>query len=390
MQVKGLTIRNGKRGRVYKFKMDLYRDGAYQRTVYKTLGPVDVITPEQAQAEAAKLAGMVRRGVDPTDDSRVDVPTMTVRQLMQHYATDLKERSKGERYAREVLKRSERHVPAWQDRPFVGITREDCRQAHKRITTKHGPRVADQVISAFGTAWKVALQTLDGEIPTNIPVVAVRRNGDNQADYSDFSYDVFNATVAKAGPVLKRALLLTLFSGLRCGNVIRMRREWVYPDRIIIPRAEIKVKDKRRGPFVVPLSAPMRKLMAEAIAYANLVAPDCPYVFPAKSRDGKRWQHLSTIRNAHALRYMHNTEGQNAGVPEMVLNMLHDHAIGENKMTNRYTNRTQIDFARLLEAQEAISGILEKRITGRANELGDCPAPASVAAFTPIVRVLSE
>lgn len=389
MQVKGLTIRNGKRGRVYKFKMDLYRDGAYQRTVYKTLGPVDVITPEQAQAEAAKLAGMVRRGIDPTDASRVDVPTMTVRQLMQHYVADLKERGRSERYARNVLERSVRYVPKWQDRPFVGITRDDCRQAHKRITAEHGERAADQTIGEFGTAWNVALKTLDGEIPTNIPTRAVRRNGDNQADYSGFSYAVFNATVAKASPVLARALLLTIYSGLRRANVLGLRREWVHPDRIIIPRGEMKVKDKRRGPFVVPLSAPMRKLMAEAVAYAKLDAPDCPFVFPKKSRDGRRWQHLTRLPFAHALRHMHMTEGLNAGLPEPVLNMLHDHALG-GTMLNVYGNRAHLDFARLLEAQEAISGILANRITSRANELGACSAPASVAAFTPIVRVLSE
>lgn len=74
MQVKGLTIRNGKRGKVYKFKMDLYRDGAYQRTVCKTLGPVDLLTLEQTQAEAARLASAVRRGMDPTDTSRVRLP----------------------------------------------------------------------------------------------------------------------------------------------------------------------------------------------------------------------------------------------------------------------------------------------------------------------------
>ena len=348
MQVVGLTVRKGKRGQVYKFKMDLYRNGQYDRTIYKTLGRTDTITIEKAQAEAATLAAAVRRGIDPT--RQVDVPSMTVRQLVEHYVADLAERGKGERFRESIMPRAERYLPKWLDRPFTGITREDCRAAHKRITSDHGPRAANQIMTNFATAWKVALQTLDGDIPLNCPVVAVRRHAEQAKDYSDFSYEAFLADHARHGPVLQLAMMFTLYSGLRKANVLGLQRDWLRADRLIIPRAIMKVKDPRRGPFVVPLSPKMRAIIDEALAFGH---PACPLVFNNQGRP------LARLPLAHACRHMHYTEAENLDINHTTICKLHDHAfVG---MAKTYNSRAHADIASLADAQN--------RITDRLNLL---------------------
>jgi integrase len=328
--------------------MDLYRHGRYERTVYKTLGRVEALALEEAQAEAAKLAAAIRRGVDPT--KQIDVPSMTVRQLLAHYVSDLAERGKGERFRSSIIPRAERHLPKWLDRPFTSITREDCRAAHKRITDDHGPRAANQMMTNFATAWKVALQTLDGDIPLNCPVVAVRRHPEHAKDYSDFTYEGFLADRARHGPVLQLAMTFTLYSGLRKANIIGLQREWLRDDRIVIPRAMMKVKDPRRGPFIVPLSPKMRAILDEALAFGH---PTCPLVFNNQGRP------LARLPLAHVCRHMHYTEAENLDINHTTICKLHDHAfVG---MAKTYNSRAHADVSSLAEAQN--------RITDRLNLL---------------------
>ena len=356
VQLVGLHVRPGKRGDVYKFKMDLWRNKVWVRTVYKTIGRVDDTPLEHAQAEAAKLAGLIRRGVDPTRPEGKDPVTMTVLQLFEHYVEDLEARGKGKRNRDLIMARCKLHLKSWLNRPFVSITRAECRAAHKQISKQvdkgtgkrgsitGGREVADKVLSNFGTAWKVALQTLDGDIPTDIPSKAVRLNAEGPADYSDFSFEQMKADMARATPVMRAAVKFTLLSGLRKANVLGLQRDWIEKDRLVIPRANMKIKDPRRGPFVVPLSNEMRALRDERLSSSNEA-----FVFP-----------LQRLYKAHALRHMHYTTAQSIGLPQPTIDLLHDHAFGG--MGQTYGSRQHFDFANLLSAQNAVTMALLSKI----------------------------
>jgi len=345
-----LYIREGTRGNVYKFKMDLRRDAQYVKTIYVTIGRADVVTYEQAVAEAARLAKLVRAGVDPTQVK--DPSVMTVRDLMDHYAQDLKDRGKGERFRGDVVKRAERYLNKWLDRPFVGISRQECRDAHARITRENGPRVANQTMTNFATAWKIARQTLDGEVP-ECPVSAVRLHRETAKDYGSFDADAFWRAVASAGQTRALAWQIGLLTGLRPGNLKTLRREWVQADRLVIPRAEMKVKDARRGPFIVPLSEPLAALCRLAAAYAATADPASPWLFWADSESG----HIEQLHPwGHVLRHVHRTACTEAGVHPEIAAVLHDHAIGG--IAETYMQRAVINFDTLMDAQRKVTQVL--------------------------------
>jgi integrase len=262
---------------------------------------------------------------------------MTVLQLFEHYVEDLEARGKGERNRQLIMARAKLHLKAWLNRPFVSITRAECRAAHIRITKEGGSRVANQVLGNFATAYKIALQTLDGDIPTDNPAKAVRLNRENVADYSDFSFEQMKADMARATPVMRAAVRFTLLSGLRKANVLGLQRDWVEADRLVIPRSEMKIKDPRRGPFVVPLSDEMKAIVEERMRSSNDVL-----LFP-----------LKRLYKAHALRHMHYTTAQSLGLPQTTIDMLHDHQFGG--MGSTYGSRQHFDFANLVSAQNAVT-----------------------------------
>lgn len=352
VQVPGLYVRDGKRGAVYKFKMDLRRKGAFVETVYATIGRTDVVSYEKAVAEAARLAQLIRSGKNPT--RTIDPSTLTVLELMQRYSQDLEARGKGERFRQDVVVRAERYLPRWLDRPFVQISRQDCRDAHARITRDNGPRVANQTITNFGTAWRIAQKTLDGDIPM-CPVDAVRLHQESPKDYGAFDLNTFWQDVQKANPTRRFAWSAGILSGLRPGNLKSLRRDWLHEDRLIIPRSEMKVRDARRGPFIVPLSEPLAAILQEAATHAAKIAPDSPWVFWAASDSG----HLeNTHPYGHVLRHVHRTACVDAGIHPEVAAVLHDHAI--EGIAGVYVQRAVINFAVLKEAQEKVGKILRR------------------------------
>jgi integrase len=354
VQIPGLTIRKGPRGHVYKFKMDLYRNGVYQRTVYATFGRVDSVGVVEAKATALKYAALIHKGIDPTEHEIGNI--VSVGQLMHLYASDLAARGKSERFRRDVLRRSELYLRDWTERPFLEITKTDLRLKHQKITAHHGPRVANQTAVNFATAWKIAQQILDQEIP-ECPAKHIRKNAEGVSDYSWFELAKFWQDTARVSPMLRLCWTFGLLSGLRVGNLCTLLREWVSGDKLIIPRSTMKVRDPRRGPFVVPLSAAMRTVIARANAYNDIVFPQTPWLFTSVSRDGRRLGTLQNIRPyGKVLRHVHRTACTNAEIHPELAAVLHDHSI--QGIADRYTQRTAINFAALLAAQEKVTQVL--------------------------------
>jgi len=355
VQVPGLSIRRGKRGDVYKFQMDM-TNGGRRRTVYATLGRVDVIPFDYAVATCVRFAELIRSGIDPTLESLSPTGGLNVKSLIKHYVADLKTRGKSERYRHDVLRRAELYLQDWLDKPIVKIRKSDIRDKHKEITAKHGPRAANQTIGNFATAWKVAEQTMDADFPV-CPAKYVRKNPEKAADYSWFSLDQFWQDTARVSPMLRMCWLFGLLSGLRTGNLCGIRREWVHDDRVVIPRELMKTKEARRGAFVLPLSGPMRKIVERTLAFGDLAFPESAWLFSSVSRDGREVGPFTNIRPyGKVLRHIHRTTCTNVEVHPELSDLLHDHAI--QGIGDVYTQRSALRFEALLTAQEKVSAYL--------------------------------
>lgn len=352
-KIKGLTWRDGVKGRVYKYKRDFTRPGFPVETIYATLGSDE----EEAQREAIRLNDLIKRGIHPTKGTEATASLMTVRQLMEHYRDDLKARGKSQRAIDDIMPRAERYLKTWLDRPFTSINRALCRELHKDLTEKHGKRTANIALANFSAAWNVAVATLDGEPPPN-PTKAVRKHKQGRADYSGFSLAAFWKDVdGMENPIRRAMFTLGVLTGLRPGNLRTLRWSWVKDDRIIIPRAEMKVKEDRPD-FFIPLTAPMKEALALANATCDLLYKGSPWVFPTHSAKDQRTVTATVVVRpyGHKLRHVYRTTAASVGIHPEQANVLVDHSqIGTSDL---YISRADLSFNSLSEAQEKITAAL--------------------------------
>lgn len=62
---------------------------------------------------------------------------------------------------------------------------------------------------------------------------------------------------------------LSILSGLRLGNVVQLRTEFVHHDRVIIPRSLMKTKDHWRTDYQLPLPGQLKVIIDEAMESAE-------------------------------------------------------------------------------------------------------------------------
>lgn len=62
---------------------------------------------------------------------------------------------------------------------------------------------------------------------------------------------------------------LSILSGLRLGNVVQLRTEFVHHDRVIIPRSLMKVKDHWRTDYQLPIPGQLKVIIDEAMESAE-------------------------------------------------------------------------------------------------------------------------
>lgn len=148
-------------------------------------------------------------------------------------------------------------------------------------------------------------------------------------------------------PYFRLCRALTLLSGMRGGDARALRREWVRPDRIVIPRATmLKAKGRGKPDYVVPLSTPMQKIVAEALRYGLLASP---FLFPGTGKDG-----FISVKadNGHECRRTYYSTCLDMGVPSEIRKKLMDHAL--SKVDAAYYSDS-LTWGRVMETQEAIS-----------------------------------
>lgn len=367
-KVTGLLVAVNKNSKSYKVQRDLWRGQRGRRelikTVRHTLGTTEELTLEQARLKAEDVIRQIKLGIDPNEPlAEQKAEGWTVEVLFDEYAADMRKRECAERTIVDVLARRDRYLADWKKTPLTSLTRSIVRAKHHELTETRGKVTANHVMRDFRAAYNLALRIVDKPdlLPDN-PVKAVTFNKvrtSNKVILPDDLADWWEKVQALPNPLRRAMHELGLFSGLRPGTLVSLRREWVrIGDRAIsIP----KMKSGRS--FDLPLSERMIEIVTRALSLSQALYPGSPWLFPTRSAKDQRaviatqvWREKTLpSETGHILRHTYRTMAQRECIDKVEARLLLDHTVPG--IDGVYIHERAL-FDRLLEAQERMSAAI--------------------------------
>jgi len=365
-QVTGLMVRVQKNSKSYAVQRELWAGPPGARRLVKTckitLGNVDDMTLDEARDRATALVRQIKRGVDPSApaSSAEPVANWTVEKMIREYAGDLAAREKTARSIADVLATvaDGGALADWRERRVPEITKAMARDKHAALS-KRGKRLANLALGIFGTAFNHALRIADDPDALGVnPTSAITWHKQRARDSVIMPEDLadWHARLQSCPSPLRRAMHeLGLFTGLRPGTLVALRREWVQLDKrvIRIPRM------KGGAPFDLPLSRHACGLVEAALRAGDVLHPGSPYLFPARSsKTGEviatpTWKEAALpSKTGHILRHTYRTMAARAGVERDDARRLMDH---KTPGIERVYVHNRALFDRLLRAQERVT-----------------------------------
>jgi len=274
---------------------------------------------------------------------------------------DLRARECAERTIADVAALVKRYLSDWKPLPISEIRRSMARERHRYISAKHGKAVANHALRLFQAAYNLALRVVDDAdaLPDN-PVKAVTYNrvrSSNRVIMPDELPELWAKVQALPNPLRRAMHTLGLFSGLRPGTLVSLRREWLRLDE-----SAISIPHMKSGrPFDLPLSRHMVALVREALEAGDMLFPGSPWLFPTRNKQGQvkataTWKER-TLPNetGHILRHTYRTIAQRTGIDQIDARLLLDHKV--LGIDGVYIHEKAL-FDRLVAAQERMSAAI--------------------------------
>lgn len=324
----GLMVAVNKSSKSYKVQRDLWRGKRGRRhlvkTVRHTLGTSDELTLDEARTRAQEVIAEIKRGIDPNAlgvDRGAEV--WTVGGLWEVYEADMRQRGLADNTISGFRYHLDKYLPDWRNVPLTDLRRSMCRDRRRKITERHGPYPANQVMRSLRAAWNFALRVVDDPdaLPGN-PVAAVTFHRERRREAVIMPEDLpvwWLRVQALENPLRREVHALGILSGLRPGALASLERNWIDLDAgaVKIPR----MKSGRE--FHLPLSDIMVEHVRRALELGGLLFPRAPWLFPTRSNDGQRviatqvWREKSLpSETGHILRHTYRTLAHAAGVTE--------------------------------------------------------------------------
>ncbi|MBA4227691.1 MAG: hypothetical protein C0456_13770 [Hyphomonas sp.] len=339
-EAKGLRLVIGSTGGSYRHVGRINRRGGGYVTV--NVGRADEVTLREARTRSAELRLALKRGEDPR---RPVTSVPNVQEALERYLLrdDLTERTK-EFYRKSV----EGPLRPLRRVPMDELDREELRALHERVTRECGPYRANGAMRTLRALHNDAARTHD--LPPNPVTRAVRFNREQRRDDavppSDMP-ELWRRLDSVDCPIMRRAWLTLLLTGLRCGDVKRMRWEHIEDGVLFVPHP------KGGRPFRLPLCSHLLSELEELRELgAEFVLPS-PRDLSKPLRDVKRTKTFPF--NPHALRHNYSTHAMEAGVDHATLKLLLNHA--STDVTFGYVTRAHLT-GHMREAVETVAGRL--------------------------------
>ena len=278
--------------------------------------------------------------------------------MFDEYADDLRARECADRTIADVFALLNRYLPDWKLIPVSEITRTMARERHRHLSIKHGKSAANHALRLFQAAYNLALRVVDDadSLPDN-PVKAVTYNkvrSSNRVLMPDELPDWWAKVQVLPNPLRRTMHTLGLFSGLRPGTLVSIRREWLHLDEqaISIP------KMKSGEPFDLPLSEYMVGIVRQALELGEILFPGTAWLFPSRNKQGQvkataTWNERSLpSQTGHILRHTYRTVAQRVGIDKIDARLLLDHKV--SGIDGVYIHEKAL-FDRLLASQEQMT-----------------------------------
>ncbi|GAB4253156.1 MAG: site-specific integrase [Thermoleophilia bacterium] len=338
-----------------------YRVGGRSRRL--TLGRHGVFTPDQARRLAREKLAAVVGGADPAEDARRAREAVTLRAFADVFLSDwvavrLKPSTQREykRLIRDII------VPALGRRRVAEITRADVARLHRELAPH--PYQANKARAVLGCMLTLAARW--GYRPEGPnPVTGVERYHEEKRRrfLSAAELGRLGEVLREQGPLHPeccRAVRLLLFTGCRVGEILSLR--W---DDVDFERGVLRLRDAKRGPRDVVLSAPARQILAEAPKESVWVIPSPRRPEAHLANLNGFWERVRAAAGIpdvrlHDLRHTHASVGAGAGVSLRIVGELLGHT--QAQTTQRYAH---LSTDPLRAAADRIAGEIEAALEGR-------------------------
>ena len=240
------------------------------------IGRYGRIAPDQARRMAQDMLGRVARGEDPAGE-RADargVPTLA-------RAFEIYMAAKPDRAVNTVrlYKQNLRvNLSDWLKRPLDAITRQDVEDRFNLITGKHGWSAANQTLSMLRSIYRRPCVDFEGlRNPVDLWLAAGGRFHRKRRRRISSPAEVlprWRAGIEAAGlePEIRDIFLIGIYTGMRRGEIVSLRREQVDMERRVLRVEETKTGE----PLELPITRQLAAILERHVAYG-----DGPWVFPS-------------------------------------------------------------------------------------------------------------
>lgn len=253
----------------------------------KVIADYALVTPEAARAQAKKFLSTVELGGDPFQESDDLRKQRTLREFSAEYMARHGDKKASARNDAGYLKN---HIlPKLGGKRLSEIKRPDVAEMHSSIGKAH-ETTANRCVSTLSKMFNMAVEW--GFLPEghSNPCHKFKRFHEESRDRflnRDEMHQLLGLVMAHPNPYVSAAIILDLLSGLRLGELLRIK--W---DEVDLENKQVAVrKTKQKKPNYVPLSDAAMKLIKN-------IAPlkGNPYLFPG----WKKGTHLTTLKKPWA------------------------------------------------------------------------------------------
>lgn len=267
------------------------------------IGDYPTMTLAQARKKVLELRAKVKEGGDPATEfkeARIQrIEAATIEDLAKAYLEEHAKQHKkswkdDERYINSEI------LPKWKGLLLSEISRNHVIDLINKIRNRNAPVAADRCLSLLKTMFKYAIETaspplMEGYPPTlTVPKGKGNKSRERHLKESEIKYLWEKLTEKESNLIMsdeiKRALMLTLLTGQRPGEIIGMHRKEINGEWWEIPAERVKNKTNQLV-YLTPLAL-------------RIIGNKTGYIFEAKKAE----EPMQEMAMSHAVR--RNITGQ--------------------------------------------------------------------------------
>lgn len=268
-RVKGLIIRITTSGQ-RTFQLYQKHQG---RPVRVTLGIFPDMTIENARKEATKAKGALAAGANPNVEKNRLRKEITLKQLFELY---MERYSKVEKKSWQYDEREiNKFLVHWFNRKISDVSKYEIKTLHLRIYENNGLYQANRILERIRAMYNKAIEW--GWEGTN-PTVGIKKFREKSRDRYVLPNEMpllLKALEAEENGVARDYIYLSLFTGARKSNMLRMRWE-----QVDWHNKTWRIPETKNGePIEIPLSLKAEEILERRLKAAN----GNPWVFPSQT-----------------------------------------------------------------------------------------------------------